>query len=131
MHLTVLRKIFTSESTIGEMLIDGEFECVTLEDPIRENKIPGVTAIPAGSYDVVLGHSPKFGRKMPRLQKVPNFTGVLIHWGNVAKDTEGCILVGSSSSKNFIGSSKTAFEKLYAKLEKSIAEKQNITITIK
>lgn len=39
MKLTLTRKIFTSESTIGELAIDGKFECLKLEDPPRTVKI--------------------------------------------------------------------------------------------
>lgn len=131
MDLTVVRKIFTSESTIGELLLNGSHECVTLEDPVRDEKIPGGTAIPTGIYDIILAHSPKFGRKMPRIQNVPNFTGVLIHWRNTAADTEGCILVGSSSAKNFIASSRIAFNALYKTLEDAVRNGEKLRITVK
>ena len=77
MQIKLQRKIFTSTSTIGEIYIDDEFECLTLEDPVREKKIKNVTAIPSGSYEIALNHSPKFGRTMPRLKDVPNYSGRL------------------------------------------------------
>ncbi len=128
MKLTLVRKIFTDASTVGELAIDGVPECLTLEDPVRDQKIKGKTAIPAGTYDVVIAFSRKFKRRMPRLQNVPNFQGILIHWGNTAADTEGCILVGLSKSKDFVGSSKVAFNALFKKLD---AASDSIVIEVK
>jgi hypothetical protein len=88
--------------TIGKLYIDGEYFCDTLEDKVRdldvEVKISGETAIPAGKYEVVVNKSPKFGRELPRLLNVPKFDGILIHRGNSAKDTAGCILVGENKT---------------------------------
>ncbi|MDR3141273.1 MAG: DUF5675 family protein [Tannerellaceae bacterium] len=86
--------------TIGKLYIDGEYFCDTLEDTVRdlskEAKIAGKTAIPAGTYEVAVNRSPKFGRNLPRLLNVPCFEGVLIHRGNKPEDTAGCILVGEN-----------------------------------
>ena len=122
MIIEVKRKVFTDLSTIGEMFIDGVFFCYTLEDKVREVKIKGITAIPAGSYDVILSVSNRFKKLMPLLLNVPGFEGVRIHSGNKHEDTEGCILVGLTKSVNFISQSKLAFDKLITvlQLEKSI-----------
>jgi hypothetical protein len=114
--MTLKRKIRTDESTIGELSIDGKFECFTLEDPERDEKIKGRTAIPAGTYEVVITHSPRFKKDMPRLLNVPKFEGILIHVGNTAKDTDGCILVGQGKGTNSITSSKLAYEALVPKI---------------
>lgn len=86
--------------TIGRLYVDGEYWCDTLEDRVRdlsrESKVAGATAIPRGTYDVVVNISPKFKRLLPRLLRVPHFEGVLIHRGNTAADTAGCILVGEN-----------------------------------
>lgn len=86
--------------TIGKLYIDGQYWCDTLEDRVRdldkEMKVPGETAIPPGTYDVVVNISPKFHRLLPRLLRVPHFEGILIHRGNTAKDSAGCILVGEN-----------------------------------
>ena len=116
MKMTLTRKIKTDESTIGELSIDGKFECFTLEDPVRDHKIKDRTAIPAGTYEVVITHSPRFKKDMPRLLDVPNFEGILIHVGNTAKDTEGCILVGKGKAVNMITSSKDAYAALLPKI---------------
>lgn len=117
MKIVVVRDTFTENSTIGKMLIDGAFFCYTLEDTIRDTKIAGETAIPYGTYKVIVNMSNRFKRLMPLLLNVPNFEGVRIHNGNTKEHTHGCILVGATKSKDFIGDSKTTFTKLMKKLE--------------
>lgn len=116
---------------------DQTFMCDTLEDHRRdltggEAKVPGATAIPEGTYRVILSVlSQKYLKKfrsnpahplaytnafMPRLVDVPNFSGVLIHTGNTHKDTEGCILVGENKKVGELVKSVDAFKKVYAKL---------------
>lgn len=100
----VLKRIAKRDTyTIGQLYIDGQYWCDTLEDRVRdlskERKVAGETAIPAGTYDVVVNISPKFKRLLPRLLSVPHFEGVLIHRGNTAADSAGCILVGENKAK--------------------------------
>lgn len=120
MEIQVIRKEFTDKSTIGDMYVDGNFECYTLEDAVRSVKIKGLTAIPAGSYEVVLSFSERFQRLLPLLMNVPNFDGVRIHAGNTDRDTEGCILVGKTKEQDFIGASKAAFEVLLDKIQSAL-----------
>lgn len=126
MKIVVVRDTFTENSTIGKMLIDGAFFCYTLEDTIRDVKIAGETAIPYGSYKVIVNMSNRFKVLMPLLLNVKGFEGVRIHNGNTKADTHGCILVGATKSKDFIGDSKTTFTKLMKKLE----GQTNITLEI-
>ena len=100
--MKIVRDTFTQNSTIGKMLIDGAFFCYTLEDTIRDTKIAGETAIPYGTYKVIVNMSNRFKRLMPLLLNVPNFEGVRIHNGNTKEHTHGCILVGATKSKDFI-----------------------------
>ena len=100
MELLLERYALRDTYTIGRLFIDGVKLCDTLEDPVRdltcEAKVPGKTAIPEGRYKVIVNRSPKFKRLLPRLLDVPHFDGILIHRGNTAADTAGCILPGEN-----------------------------------
>ena len=137
MDINLVRRWFSSKSTIGELSIAAEnFHCFTLEDVVRPDgvKIPGETAIPEGTYKVTLEPSPKFNNEIrPRLHDVPNFVGILIHVGNEPKDTEGCILVGRSrptDRSDFIGESKLAFSDLQQILERAAKRDEPISISV-
>lgn len=119
MKLLLKRLHRTDVSTIGELYVDGVFECYTLEDIEREVKIKSETAIPKGKYKVMITMSNRFKRHMPLLLNVPNFQGVRIHAGNTNHDTEGCILVGQTRSKDFIGKSRKAYDNLFKKMQKA------------
>lgn len=135
MKIEVNRIFKASTYTIGELSVNDNYLCDTLEDRVRPEgeKVYGETAIPAGTYTVVLSYSNRFKKVMPEIQNVPNFTGVRIHCGNSSKDTEGCLLVGKWDGKteNWISDSKNSYNKLYPLLEEAFNKKENITITIK
>ncbi len=130
MELRLNRKEFTPQSTIGELAVDGAFACYVLEDTIRDVKVYGETAIPAGKYPVVITWSPRFHQKMPLLECVPNFEGVRIHPGNTAADTHGCLLVGNTKAANFIGESRPAYRSLLGRLQAAVDRGESIAITI-
>lgn len=141
--------------TIGRLYIDGVFFCNSLEDTdrginqtmspeeIKKIKKASITAIPTGIYRIDMNTvSPRFsknswlvkncnGARLPRLQDVPGFTGVLIHPGNTAKDTDGCILVGKNDVKGMITNSKDTFLCLYNKMNTAHKKGEKIIITIK
>ena len=108
MKLTLNRIAKKDTYTIGKLYIDGEYFCDTLEDKDRglkqnmtltelgQRKVYSETAIPTGTYKVIVNYSYKFKRELPRLLDVPVFDGILIHRGNTDKDTAGCILVGEN-----------------------------------
>ena len=121
MELQVKRTDFSEDSTIGELYVNSQFECYTLEDKVRPVKIAGKTAIPAGRYEVIINFSQRFGRPLPLLLNVPNFEGVRIHPGNTPANTEGCVLVGETKSENFVGQSRAAFDRLFEKLKAASA----------
>jgi hypothetical protein len=129
MELKLIRDKFTDESTIGRLLINEVFHCFTLEDKVREVKIKNVTAIPKGRYEVIVNFSNRFQQQMPLLLNVPNFEGVRIHWGNYSKDTEGCILLGTTKAVNMIGNSRAAYAKFMSVLNK-VSKTEKIFITI-
>lgn len=138
MKLTLIRKEFTDNSTIGDLLIDGDFFCYVLEDKdrwlkdtdsliyIKANKIFGVTAIPYGTYKVELSFSPHFKRILPAILNVKGFTGIRIHRGNTAKDSLGCLIVGYKKNYDTVFESKRAEEALIRVLNMA----EEITIEI-
>jgi hypothetical protein len=127
MKLDLYRKPSSVNCTIGELFVDGVRECTTLEDVVRDVKILHETAIPAGTYKVILTQSNRFKRVLPLLVDVPGFSGVRIHAGNTAADTEGCILVGSRVGVEAVLESRSAFNKLF---DRMTAVEGEITITI-
>lgn len=135
MELTLNRIFLGSSATIGELLINDKHLCDTLEDRVRSEgeKVYGKTAIPEGTYEVKLTHSPRFKKILPEILNVPNFSGIRIHTGNSSKDTEGCILVGTwdGEKEDWVGSSKIAFDELMTLLEEATDNKEKITITVK
>jgi len=115
-NLRLIRRWPKATCTIGELLIEGEWFCFTLEDVERPEKIPGETAIPTGRYALVITHSQRFDMNLPLLLNVPGFTGIRIHAGNTDADTRGCILVGKRTLENAIGESRAALDDLMEKL---------------
>ena len=107
--------------TMGRLAIDGVAFCDTLEPTDRhldaatmrpEQKIYGQTAIPTGTYPVVLTYSPRFKRTLPLIQNVPHFEGIRIHPGNTSADTAGCILVGRQSTPGRLTDSRQTMRQL-------------------
>jgi hypothetical protein len=141
MKILVKRTFLGDEYTIGHMYINGVYFCDTLEDPVRdtnkngvfdngEKKIAGDTAIPYGTYPITVNVSPKFKRELPRLSGVAEFEGVLIHRGNTAKDTAGCILVGENKVKGKVINSTPYEERIVRHCKAAIEMGEDITITI-
>lgn len=142
MELELIRKTRTKTTTTGELFINGVFECYALEDTDRElqqdmaleeikaKKVFAQTAIPAGRYEVVITFSNRFQQYMPLLLAVPGFTGVRIHSGNTAADTEGCLLLGQTLSPDFVGNSRAAFRSFLPKI-RAVEQKEKVFITIK
>lgn len=153
MKLTLNRRFKAPEYTIGDLYIDGQWFCNTLEDTdrdlsqdmlltyIQNKKIKSQTAIPTGTYKVDMDTvSPKysnyskypyakqFNAKMPRLLNVKGFEGILIHAGSTQKHTDGCILVGINKVKGQIINSQATWKKLMSVLLK---DKDNIELTIR
>ena len=125
------------------MYVNGEYVCDTLEDTdrgltskmsvaqISGMKVHGETAIPTGRYLVDMKTvSPRFGGRLPRLCNVPAYQGVLVHCGNTANDTEGCILVGENKAVGQVLNSTATFRKVYTKLKAADERGEQIYITI-
>jgi hypothetical protein len=131
MNLVLTRRWFTPKCTIGTLDIDGNAECYILEDVEREVKIPKETCIPLGTYMIVIDFSNRFQRRLPRLLDVPQFTGIRIHPGNMAKDTEGCLLPGVEKYEDSVGHSVIAFNNLFGKMLLADAKQESISIEVK
>lgn len=135
MELKLNRIFLGSSATIGELLVNDKYLCDTLEDRVRPEgeKVYGKTAIPEGTYEVKLTHSPRFKKILPEILNVPNFSGIRIHTGNSSKDTEGCILVGTwdGEKEDWVGNSRIAFDELTTLLEEATNNKEKVTITVK
>lgn len=126
--IIVLRTIYTKNTTAGVMLLNDKWFGYTLEDRVRPkgHKKYGRTAISSGVYKVEITRSYRYGRDMPLLYDVPDFSGVRIHGGNSHKDTLGCILVARY---------RISRERIWKSLEKTLTKKlkangENHTIEI-
>ena len=143
MRILLQRHALKAGYTIGRMEINGRYFCDTLEDTdrgLRESmtedeiaalKVKGATAIPTGTYRIDMQtRSPRFGRVLPRLVSVKGYAGVLIHSGNTAADTEGCILVGENRERGKVLNSRATLESLLVFLREAQAEGEEIELTI-
>lgn len=141
MELHLQRRFFTSQSTIGELTHNAHHLCWVLEDFdrgldskmsldfINSAKVYGKTAIPTGSYEIIINYSNRFKKPLPLLLNVPGFDGIRIHAGNVATNTEGCLLPGTDYEKDRVNNSRVAFASLINEIEEAMkTEKVFITI---
>ena len=113
-NLLLIRDTFSKESTIGELFLNGERICDTLENPWQDNQ-RNISCIPEGEYPVRL----RLARESASrdylhllVQDVPNRDWILFHRGNTAKDTSGCILVGLGTEQDVVHNSTLAMDLL-------------------
>lgn len=142
MELKLKREVFTDNSTIGSLYVDGVFDCYILEDrdrglsdtmsleKIAGTKVYGKTCIPYGRYEVDWTMSARFKKMMPILLNVIGWSGIRIHSGNSEIDSLGCLLCGTRKLSNRITESTLATINLYAKIEAAKKQGQRIFITI-
>lgn len=155
MDLRVDRKWKKEKYTISNLYVDGVWFCNVIEDKdrglkktmslaqIKAKKVPNETAIPTGTYAITMKvQSPKFSQwkysrlygfckgYLPRLLGVPGFEGILIHIGNTADSSSGCLCVGINDRKGMVTKSTATFYKLYALLKEADERGENIFITI-
>lgn len=143
MKLILKRKFLGTTYTIGDLFIDGDFFCHTIEDKVRElptscpqtlkgincqckEKVYAQTAIPKGTYKITMEYSPKFKRILPKLHNVPHFIGILIHSGTDENSSSGCIIVGMNNVKGKVVESRKTSDAL----NKVLSGAKDITITI-
>lgn len=135
----------TIDSTLSELLHEGERICYILEDGYRPVKVPGETRIPAGSYEIVprreggfyARYRQRFGHTfVPWLLNVPGFTWILIHLGNTVTDTRGCLITGTDFHQNrlrddfWVSKSTEAYHQLYALLAVAFDQGERVFIEI-
>lgn len=142
MKLKLQRIARKERYTIGKLYLNGKYFCDTLEDrdrglsqempeeQLRKMKVKAETAIPSGTYNVIITYSPKYKKPMPLLLGVPAYEGVRIHSGNTHKDTEGCILVGENKEVGKVLNSRYTFNKLFTKLQTAFDRGETITLEI-
>lgn len=155
MVIRVERRWKKETYTIGRLFIDGVYFADTCEDKdrhldqnmplkkIQEVKVAAKTAIPTGTYNIRMDVvSPKYslkpwyvknchGAKLPRLENVPGWSGVLIHAGNTAADSSGCLLVGKNDVVGMVTDSKNTFLKLYNRMYEAYMRKEKIQLIIR
>lgn len=131
MRLTLIRVANRPTYCIGKLYIDGVYFCDTLEDvdrglddamdeaTIKKLKVKGQTAIPTGIYQVLLTYSPKYKRIMPLINNVKGYSGIRIHSGNTAKDSEGCLLVGKNKEVGKVLESRITYNALFKRLQQT------------
>ena len=140
MNLVLNRLKDNGKTTIGELMVD-DLKLVTLEDTYRKEKVYSETRIPTGTYEIKLRTDGRFHNlyklKMPYhrgmlwLQNVPGFEYILIHVGNSAEDSAGCILVGMRAEGNdWISESTVAYIRLYTHVIDAFERNEKVTITI-
>ena len=135
MNLLLKRTEFTPDYTEGVWYVDGVYFCDTVEDCYRdlskEEKVSGKTCIPKGTYPVILSFSNRFQKILPEVQNVPFFTGVRIHSGNSASDSEGCIIVGKKGEPGKVTDSQATKARLMTVIDHAIKVKgETVTLEI-
>ena len=135
--MTLTRIAKRETYTIGRLAINGTYFCDTLEPTWRDigvgrpgRKVMGRTAIPEGRYPLVVTFSPRFKRWLPLLLHVPQFSGIRIHSGNTADDTEGCILPGLNTSRGRVTDSYLWERRMVAELGRR-PEGEPVWITVR
>ena len=129
-NLLLIRDTFSDKSVLGELYLNGERMCDTLENPWLDNQ-QNISCIPAGIYDVRL----RLARESASrdylhllIQDVPNRSFILIHRGNFPSQTQGCVLVGLGSQQNAVNNSVLAMDLLIKEILNLGGENINLII---
>lgn len=115
MQILLKRSKYIGDGTPGQLFVNDDYFCDTLEPPDIIQMYTETTglpcslndmqilkklrpiAIPCGEYFVRLEYWTKHENYYPLLLNVPCFTGIFIHGGNTPADTLGCILLGRNA----------------------------------
>ena len=157
MNIKVQRKARKSTYTIGKVTIDGKVFCDSLEDTDRGvtqvmpftptpvgsakgywsvgdgkkiEKVYGKTAIPTGIYDACSYYWPKFKCYVVQLLRVPGFTGILMHNGMTADNSEGCILLGKNNIVGRLDGDRIYMDALAARVMACEKRGEKVTVQV-
>ena len=141
--LKLIRKWFTANSTIGELYSGNTMLCYILEDVARPIgvKVDKQTCICEGEYIIAVNFSNRFQRQLPIIYNTldlsvthgkARWTGVRIHPGNTAADTEGCLLPGMARLVDKVAESRSAFDELlrFIQSHPNFVKQGKLTLTI-
>jgi hypothetical protein len=130
MELILTRVDATAARTIGHLVLDGRFALFTIEPSLARLTPIAHPAIPPGRYRIDLVFSPHFQRHLAHLVDVPGRADILIHSGNYATDTQGCIIVGYSRAHDSVVSSRLALAALQPQIAGALARQEPVTLTV-
>ena len=126
-----LCRIFHNDTyTIGKLYENGVYLCDVIEDVERDIKIADKTAIPKGTYKVIVNQSNRFKRLLPLLLDVPGFEGIRIHNGINETSSSGCLIVGENKIKGQVTNSRYWMNKICDTMYAAQMKGIKITITI-
>lgn len=129
MEAYLIRDVRSVNHTLGTLIIDG-VHFSTIERAWLNNK-RNISCIPQGRYLCKFLKSSSSGKYKNcfHVQGVEGRSGILVHNGNLASHSKGCIILGSKrgflGSKRAVLSSKTAMRKLA-----KIADSKDFYLTI-
>lgn len=151
MNLHLLRTSEGKESTLGQLYIDHEPECFTLEDQFQKEKVKGETRIPNGRYkielrEVVTPMTERYRKKYTwftyhlHVTNVRGFENIYIHAGVTDDHTDGCILIADALYNNQVKVGKyedgalmyssQAYERVYKKVFTALKAGEDVFIDI-
>ena len=126
----LFRQVRNVAFTLGLLVGGGSLAYYTVEDAVRPlvnctpttcvGKVPGLTAIPPGTYWIKDTYSPKYKKNVLQIMDVPGFQGIRIHSGNSADDTEGCLVLGKQRTLNGVAQSNPALIEFNAKVREQL-----------
>ncbi|MGM9777821.1 MAG: DUF5675 family protein [Prevotella sp.] len=132
MKIVIKRDVKGNTYTAGKMYVDGRHFADTLEpraiDWSKEQKTPGKTAIPEGTFKLEMRYSTRFKTQMPFVLNVPHFDGIMLHVGNSVRDSRGCILVGTRTFPSVLTHSRKAVNRLILMMEEHKGESVTLTV---
>ena len=129
-NLLLIRNTFSKKSTIGELFLNGERICDTLENSWQDNQ-RNISCIPEGVYPVRLRLPRESGTRdylHLLVQEVPNRDFILVHRGNFPSQTQGCLLVGLGTEQDVVHNSVLAMDLLIKEILNLGGENINLII---